>query len=60
MNSKPAKLALRRSKGAGADDVTVSNRVNLVDPLMLYAIIIFISEVWSGLCKLTTYQLLNL
>ena len=27
--------------------------------LMLYAIMIFIKEVWSGLCKLTTYQLLN-
>ena len=27
---------------------------------MLYAIMIFITEVWSGLCKPTTYQLLNL
>ena len=26
----------------------------------LYAIMIFITEVWSDLCKLTTYQLLNL
>ena len=49
---KPAKLALRRSRGrdrmtsqfqtgaaliggAGPDDVTVSNRVNLVDPIAI-------------------------